>query len=199
MTRHRTIFSRVQTADRVRCGPIRRRPTARRYAPLALSLLVAGALLPADATAGSLLSGYGGPGSGAQAILGSTLVGGAGSGGGSGSGGGGGGGGGVATTGGVGMSGAAGRGGATPAGGRGTNAASAGSAHNGSGGADRTSAHASPTYRPSTLPRIGAMAAAAEDPGPLGLSGTDLLLVGLAAGALIVTAGITRRMARTQH
>jgi hypothetical protein len=43
------------------------------------------------------------------------------------------------------------------------------------------------------------MAAAAEDPGPLGLSGTDLLLVGLAAGALIVTAGITRRMARTQH
>ena len=38
--------------------------------------LAAAALAPASATAGSLLSGYGGPGEGNQAILGSALLGG---------------------------------------------------------------------------------------------------------------------------
>ena len=52
------------------------------------ALLAAGALAyaPAGANAGSLLSGYGGPGQGSQALLGSTLIGGGGSSGGSGGG-----------------------------------------------------------------------------------------------------------------
>lgn len=55
------------------------------FALLALALL--GALAPAASASSTLLSGYGGPGQGNQAILGSTLIGG--SGGGSGSSGGG--------------------------------------------------------------------------------------------------------------
>jgi hypothetical protein len=54
---------------------------------ISLALLVIAAILsatPADASANSLLSGYGGPGQGSQAILGSALLGGGGSSGGGG-------------------------------------------------------------------------------------------------------------------
>ena len=52
---------------------------------IAVAVIAAIALAtPAFAAAGSLLSGYGGPGQGSQQLLGSTLIGGAGSGGGSG-------------------------------------------------------------------------------------------------------------------
>jgi hypothetical protein len=40
---------------------------------------------------------------------------------------------------------------------------------------------------------------AAEDAGPLGLTGAGLLLLGLVLGVLALTAGLTTRLARTQH
>jgi hypothetical protein len=167
---------------------------------LALALVL---LLPSSAFAGSLLSGYGGPGSGAQAILGSTLIGGGGgAGGGSGRGG---------STGGSGSSSGASSstGGGSPAGvgvystgqGRGGNGAGSGSR---AGGAARasgvgTSGGASPTYSSSGQQRAGDTLASSRDAGALGLSGADLLLIALAVGVLVITAGLTRRLARMQH
>jgi hypothetical protein len=48
----------------------------RRLGFVAVSLALAAALVPGSASAGSLLSGYGGPGEGNQVILGSALLGG---------------------------------------------------------------------------------------------------------------------------
>ncbi len=192
MTRHRTIFS-----------------------TLLLAAFMAG---PASAQAGSLLSGYGGPGGGAQAIVGSALVNGAGSGtGGSGGAGGGGGsspsaGGGAASTG-------------TPSGGQaggavlgqaGGAAGTRSGAQTGSGGARHasgiqqrrathdganvgTSGGASSTYPSSGSPRIVAGAAAADDMGVLSFTGSDLLLLALVLGVLAAIAALTRRLAGTQH
>src|SRR2546430_7195651 len=61
--------------------------TRRRIIETAGCALLAAALLAPSASAGPLLSGYGGPGGGNQAILGSGLLNGPGSGGGSGPGG----------------------------------------------------------------------------------------------------------------
>jgi hypothetical protein len=45
-----------------------------RATTITLTLLIISVVSPATASAGSLLSGYGGPGAGSQAIIGSTLV-----------------------------------------------------------------------------------------------------------------------------
>jgi hypothetical protein len=185
MTRHRTIF---------------------------LTMLLAAFLaVPSSASAGSLLSGYGGPGGGAQAIIGSALVNGPGGGAGGSAGSGsspdsGGGTGSTAAGGGQGRAGASGVPGArtgTPSGAQGSGHASGGN----SGGATRSGANAeasggaSAAYSSPGSPRIriGAAAADDDDMGVLSFTGSDLLLLALVLGVLAVTAGLTRRLAGTQR
>ena len=171
---------------------------------IASALALAGVLfvlLPAAASAGSpLLSGYGGPGAGEQAIVGSTLLGGprggAGLGGSSGSAGSGGG--------------ALGGSGATLSGGGGSNSVGAHSGRAGSGGsiaasARVTSGRASQTARAQTghadarayvypnSPR-----SASSDSPALGFSGGSLgLLAGIIA-MLALVGTLTIRLARLQ-
>jgi hypothetical protein len=135
--------------------------------------------LPSAASASTLLSGYGGPGQGNQAILGSTLIGGGGQGSG-------GGGGGSATTG-------------TAAGGETASGAGAGgSAAKGAG-----PRHGRTAARKAAKPAPGAYtptssAAASRDTGAstLGLTGADLLYIVLAFAVLVLTALATARLAR---
>jgi hypothetical protein len=159
------------------------------------TLIVAGAwgAVPAAAAGGPLLSGYGGPGEGNQAILGSTLLGGAGSG----EGGSGGPGGpsdgaeGIAATRASGSS-AAGNGSrnAAGAGGRhGRGARSGGRpAHNGSGAAG-VGARSGPAHPALSLTDAG-------DSQTLGLSSGDVLYILVALGALSATGALTSRLAR---
>jgi hypothetical protein len=210
MTRHRTIFFRSPPVRHARLTPLAQgRSLLPRATFVSLSLAVALATLPAGALAGSLLSGYGGPGGGAQAILGSTLV--NGSGGGSNGGGSGGGvsGGGAAPaavgTSSYGQGKVGGSAQARAAAHRAAGAARSTGGVQGRHGAARSSssngasAGAPSTYTYSDSSRTAATLAAAEEGGPLGLSGTDLLLIALAIGALVFTTGLTRRLARTQH
>jgi hypothetical protein len=175
--------------------------------------LVAGATaaLPAPALASPLLSGYGGPGQGNQAILGSALVngprgggGGGGAGGGSGSSGAGGESS-TAPTGGesesrsstappVGKGGfSQGRPGGSPA--RGSGARRVGgrsvTGKHAPGGSTAVSASADSFYPAAERVPAGAQA------GTLGLSGEDALLIALAVGSLALIAGLTRRLTRT--
>jgi hypothetical protein len=167
-----------------------------------LSLGVLFAMAAPSALAGSLLSGYGGPGGGTQAILGSTLVNGGGSGGGGGASTGSGGGassGGATTT----QSGGA----ATSAGAHGTATRTAGGGQRhgpGSSGVAGTSAGASGTTGASgTYTYHGGQPAGAaagpQEAGLLGLSVADLLLIVLAVGVLVLTAGLTRRLTSVQR
>jgi hypothetical protein len=161
-------------------------------------LVALAAAMPAAAAAGSLLSGYGGPGQGNQAILGSALLNGGGgpqNGGGS-NGGAGLQGGGVSTT---------------------TVGSSTSGAHNGGAHTGRGSAAGSGS-RPSTAGRgVAGLAGAASGDGSrlrtassrdaasrerdgsetLGLTGADISYVLLALLALIATGILTRRIART--
>jgi hypothetical protein len=157
---------------------------------------------PAAASAGSLLSGYGGPGEGQQEILGATLLNGP-------SGGHGGSGGGGATSSGAGSEGeprpagsedqaGAGSGGRTasrsgatgPAGSAHTSAAGAG--HR--GGTETTAQQASRARSaPPARPFSYADTAASH---PLGLSGEDVVYIILALGALALTGLLTRQLAR---
>jgi hypothetical protein len=161
---------------------------------------VVSALVPASALAGGpLLSGYGGPGAGAQSILGATLLNGPGGGAGSGSGS---------------------SGGSPSAGSARTNGTTSTSTASGSGSA--ADAHPNRAANGSTLPagaRAGTSAstshtylnsasnsfparpspAAYESAGTAWFSSADLLLVVLVAGALALIALLTLRLARTQH
>ncbi len=183
-------------------------------APTAVLATLALAMAPASAMAGSLLSGYGGPGSGTQALLGSTLVGGAGTPGGGSSVGGGSGDGsatapggatGIGAGGGTGSGGQAGGGGQSRgglrAGGRGSGAGGsrAGGGSRGATGTSGASAGGSAAYTLSGSLRVTAGLAAADDTGLLGLSGGDVLLFALMLGVLALTAGMTRRLAGPQH
>ncbi len=164
-------------------------------------LSLTAATVPSSALAGSLLSGYGAPGSGAQAILGSALL----------NGGGGSSGGGASTGGGAGGSASGVGGGSAATGQAGAAGQGAGAATRSTGGSDvhdgRTRASGAPqtsaggfgayTYSGSPHPAAGLQNAA--DSGPLGLTGTDLLLLALVLGVLAVTAGLTRRLASMQH
>jgi|GEM_PF-1344496 len=180
-----------------------------RFILLMLSLTLTAAVLvaPGSASAGSLLSGYGGPGGGTQALLGSTLVGGRSSG----AGGGGSSGASSALSGtqvsGAG-SGVSSQGGGAGAGeGKGGPAATgassgrAGAKHGGVSGSASTgtSAKGSAAYTSSGALRPSAGIVAARDSSPLGLTGTDVWLLVFVLGVLAITMGLTRAVARMQH
>jgi hypothetical protein len=175
--------------------------TSHRTISSTLTLLaVLATVAPSSAFAGPLLSGYGGPGEGNQAILGSTLIGGAG--GGSGSSGGSSGSDGSSSSAVVGA-------GAQP---RQDNGALSGSHGHGSrtlgvgtrasgrgvgtlSGGRKASAGAAHTYQVSSGGGTSQITPGGLD--ALGLSGTDLLYVLLALGALGATVVLTRRLVRT--
>ncbi len=174
-------------------------------------LAVSMAVMTAAAAAGPLLGGYGGPGEGNQAILGSVLVGGAGGGGGSSSSGSSGSGGSAGSTGSLSSS-ATGAGTSAGAGeaessGSGQRGSTVGGGTKGSGGqvAGRTSGSrdrggkASGGALPADLvsPRDEAPQTASGGAQTLGLSAADLGYVLLALGVLAATGLITRRLART--
>lgn len=172
---------------------------------LTLSLTAALCVLPSSALAGSLLSGYGAPGGGTQALLGSTLVNGSGPSGGSGGGGNAGGGG---SSSGAGAAAGGSRGSGN--GGSGSSASGRGGASQSSGsgggakhanGANGTSAGGSAAYTSTEGPRPVAGMAAARDAqaAPLGFTGTDALLLVLVLGVLSITMLLTRGLARTQQ
>jgi hypothetical protein len=157
-------------------------------AALTLSLCSVGA---ATASAGTLLSGYGGPGQGNQAILGSGLL----------------------NTPGGGHGGGSGSGGGTASGASGTSATS-GSASGGStgaahGGKGTRSAGGAPSHESAKGSATGGSAAAGAGSAvvtqtasvsvpTLGLSGADLLYILLAVAVLVMTAVFTRQLARRQ-
>lgn len=146
----------------------------------ALLLLAISVVLPAAALANPLLSGYGGPGQGSQAILGSTLLNGPGSGGGA-----------------PPLSAAQ-----TPAGlSAGVGAPAGGQLGSRTGSAQRGSAG----HAEEAQPTHGAAAAGtdiypaserqiARASGTLGLTGWDVAYILLAFGLLVLTALITRRL-----
>jgi hypothetical protein len=156
------------------------------------TLLVAAiwSVTPAAAAGGPLLSGYGGPGEGEQAILGSALLGG---------------------------SGGAGRGGAGSAGAQssGEQALAAPTATSAAGGSRHASGASSHRMGGSTAPgrvttskdgqeagtRSGPAASLTDAGGsqPLGLSSEDLLYILIALAALALTAAMTQQLARRSH
>jgi hypothetical protein len=161
-------------------------------AAIASVTLAFSTLLPsAPAFAGSLLSGYGGPGQGSQAILGSTLIKGSARGGGSGgppagsvsSGAS------IGAGAGGGVAGGAPRG--VPGGGRAAKRAAARNRRDGAGaqGSGSSVRLGAPTYSDaSTSASVGSQ--------PLGLSGADLLWILLALAALTLTGALTKRFSR---
>lgn len=169
-----------------------------------LLVLSASAVAPATAAANPLLSGYGGPGEGNQAILGAGLVGGASGGGGAGAGASG-----LAQASGEGAGQASGEGAGIGA--RGSGEASVGSARGTRGGvASASGSHGSgkqryagaasapgASARPSARASTPSLAAGNEGGSQtLGLSGADLLDVAIALATLLVIGAITRRLAR---
>jgi hypothetical protein len=146
------------------------------------------AAVPVAAQANSLLSGYGGPGQGSQAILGAALLGGPS--------GGGGGGGGESTTAGPGATGASAAG--TPAAGGASGRGSGGQTSAGTGGRRSAGARA---RRAATLPPTVPTAAeeAAVSSPALGISGPDLLYILGGLGVLGLTATLTRGLVRRQR
>ena len=159
------------------------------------ALLAAGllAVIVPVANAGSLLSGYGGPGQGNQAILGTTLIGGGSSGGGSAGGGSGSsgttaGGGSIAIAEGARGSGHAGAAAQRSTGRAGSRTGAAGGTR-GAGGAPRRSSSVAVTT-------LGLSPAASVGAPPLGISGAVLVYILLAAAALVLTGALTGRLAR---
>ncbi|MCW3067686.1 MAG: hypothetical protein JWL67_311 [Solirubrobacterales bacterium] len=162
--------------------------------PIATILAVALAVaLPSSAGASSLLSGYGGPGQGNQAILGSALLNGP-SGGGGGGGSTGTGGGSAAATGNLAAPASA-QVKARPRGASRHSRSSAGRAGQGNG----SSVGLSSTGASGKYPLQTALAgSSAGGSGPLGLSGADLMYIILALGVLAVTGAATRQLMRDQ-
>jgi hypothetical protein len=171
---------------------------------LSLTFIAALFVAPCGAWAGSLLSGYGGPGGGTQALLGSTLIGSHSSGGGSSGGG---------------TSGSSSTPSATQASSEGSTASgqssgagagkgTEGTASGGASGAQRNGAHGTETFGTSAGGsaaytttggrRPGAGFGAASDSSPLGLTGIDVLLLVFVLGVLAITMGLTTRLARMQ-
>jgi hypothetical protein len=145
--------------------------------------LMLSAAAPLAAHAGPLLSGYGGPGQGNQAILGSTLLGGAGGG----------------------ASGSGGPGGPSSQAPAPNGGATAGAAHSGTRHSSRAAHPASGTGagERSGHPRAGGLASGSypamertASSGTFGLSGADIFYVVLAAAALAFAGVLTRRVAR---
>lgn len=156
------------------------------------ALLALAAVLPASAPASPLLSGYGGPGQGNQALLGSTLINGP-------KGGGGSGGSTTSSAGGVaepaessseGQTSAAGAG-SGKGGGSGSSSARHTGAHHGAARTAQGKA-STPAAAPSFYPAAERLPADSQG-GSLGLSGTDVLLIVLAAALLVSLGLLTRR------
>jgi hypothetical protein len=175
--------------------------TRRTIIKLTLIVMVVAALAPAAASAGSLLSGYGGPGEGNQAILGSALLNGpsgkGGSGGGSG-------------TGGTGRSGSygslianapagqsassiRGSGGSTGSSSQ-RSSKSGGKQRHVEAGAGNASGSASQPYKQTF--RASTKTSGSGGSQPLGLSGADLLYILLALVGLTLTGVVTRGLVR---
>ena len=135
------------------------------------------AAAPAAARANPLLSGYGGPGQGSQAILGATLLNGPSSGGGSGS--------------------SSGGGSIGPPGSS-TGAAATGTpGGHASGHSSSTNAARHVSTARGTRADGAVSPAALRGSGSLGLSGTDVVYIILALGALGFTGALTRRLTQT--
>lgn len=157
--------------------------THRKIIPIVALALALSALVPASAPASSILSGYGGPGQGTQAILGSTLLNGPSGGGGS-------------------------QGGSSvlAATGAGTSSSGAGGTGGGTGakahpraGASRPAGQASGSSQgpaPRALSTLAISRASTGGSGVLGLSDTAFLLVLLALGALVFCGLLTRGLAK---
>jgi hypothetical protein len=160
-----------------------------------VTLLVSAAwgAAPALGAGSPLLSGYGGPGEGNQAILGSTLVGASGAGPGEGAPGSPGGlssdAEGIAASTGLGGGGAGSRHASGTAGRRGGGAQSPGRGSNGRPTAVRAGVKSGP---PVSLTEAG-------DSQTLGLSSEDVVYILIALGALAVTGALTGRLARRSH
>lgn len=168
---------------------------------LTLIALAVSAVLPALASAGSLLSGYGGPGEGNQAILGSALLNGPSDKGGSGGGSTGARGAGQASSYGS-LIASAGEGQITSSshGGRGpTGTSNSRSSKSGSKqrhvqvGAGKASSSASQPYKQTNRPSTHTSGGSSQ---PLGLSGADLLYILLALVVLALTGVLTRGLVR---
>jgi hypothetical protein len=158
---------------------------------VALLAIALCALTPAFACANPLLSGYGGPGQGDQAILGATLLNGPSGGGGSTS-----------------SEASAGTAAALTAPEGGTSSSSS-VVHEKKG----TNGHPARRRHPSTTPKrtaakeksdtvLGSITLRSQDSSssdPLGLSGIDFLYILLTLGALALTGGLTRQMVRRAH
>jgi hypothetical protein len=156
-------------------------------ATLAIALC---ALLPAYACANPLLSGYGGPGQGDQAILGATLLNGPSSGGGS-----------TASEASAGTAAAL----TAPEGGT-SSSSSKVHAKKGAGQSARrphvSTAPKKPAAKEKSDTVLGSITLRSQDSSssdPLGLSGLDFLYVLLTLGALALTGGLTRQMVRRAH
>lgn len=163
--------------------------TSHRNIFLTLALLaVFATFASSSALANSLLSGYGGPGEGNQAILGSALVGGVGGAGGGGSSGGSSGSN-NGSTGSTGSSIGSSEGGSTSSGGSGSAAGRTSGSRAGSG---KTSGGAARAYL--TTSRGDVPQSTSGGWGSLGVSAADLGYVLLALGALGVTGVVTRRL-----
>jgi hypothetical protein len=179
-------------------GCTRAQRSTRATVTLTLLALLVSAVGPAVAGANSLLSGYGGPGQGNQAILGAALVGGRSGGGSTGGGSGSGGSGGESPSGLALAEGRANRSHPSEARvrarGAGRATAGGGAAVTGrqiTGGASNSGARPYPHAS-----SVNASQAASGSSPALGLSGADALYILLALGVLILTAVLTRRLAR---
>jgi hypothetical protein len=157
----------------------------RKITPTIALLLALSAAAPASAPASSLLSGYGGPGQGNQAILGSGLLNGPSGGGG---------------------------GGAAAGGSSGSGAGSVTSSASGAGAGSGKHGHPASRSKHSTAAASGQADGGGAvrlaytnalsshrsvDSGVLGLSSTDLLFMLLALAALVIAGLLTRGLARS--
>jgi hypothetical protein len=141
------------------------------------SLMVMSTAMPSSVLAGPLLGGYGGPGEGNQAILGSALLNG------------------PRGRAGAGLAGASGSAASVRVASRGSQApVHPGDGKQTAGAIGQASGGPSSPYPVSE--RGGAAQLAVADSGTLGLSGADLLYVLLALCVLAFTAGLTKRLTR---
>jgi hypothetical protein len=155
----------------------------------ACAALLGAALTPALASAGSLLSGYGGPGQGSQAILGSTLLNGPRGGGSSGPSAG------EATPAAVSEPAAA-RAAASPAPTTIAPSSKATSRRAAGAGGGKREGHRAPAGAAQAASPAYIVSRHADQP-LLGISGGDLLAMIVAAGVLVFVGGLTRRAARS--
>ena len=167
-----------------------------RITPIVGFLVALWPVAPAAAPASPLLSGYGGPGQGNQAILGSALLNGPRSGGGGGSGAGGG----SSTTGASSTAAQSGRRSTASA-----PSAASGASKQATGGAPRSTgrgaaiAEGSGQGGASSLYPASDRGGAAQQSGALGLSGEDFVYIIVGLGILALTAVLTKRLARIKR